>query len=164
MLKTVHILVGPSGSGKTTWANNFLHQEGAEYRFVVLCSADEFRMVGEEYVFDPTKTAEVHSQCFNKFLLALQRNDVTDVVVDNTNIHAWERQNYIEAARIARAEIMLHVWEITFTRDIVNAAARNSHGVDLAIVARQAATLQKENLLAATKDRDVTVVSHDFVR
>lgn len=87
----VVILRGISGSGKSTWVKN-----NAVNSTVV--SADNFFVQADgNYVFDETKLQEAHRTCYREFLTALERKDEL-IVVDNTNITAWEMSPYIALA------------------------------------------------------------------
>lgn len=89
----VIILRGISGSGKSTWVKN-----NAANATVV--SADNFFVQPDgSYVFDETKLQEAHRTCYAEFLAALERKDDL-VVVDNTNVTAWEMSPYIALAEV----------------------------------------------------------------
>jgi len=86
----VYVMRGIPGSGKSHWARS---QEGA-----AICSADDyFRTEDGGYNFDPSKLSEAHAACFQKYLRLLQEWPGL-IVVDNTNIHAWEIGPYMLAA------------------------------------------------------------------
>ncbi len=86
----VTILRGISGSGKSYWANQWKDK-------AVIVSADAyfFNEAGE-YVFDMQKRPEYHRRCFRAFLRALEASTPW-VIVDNTNITAWELSPYVLA-------------------------------------------------------------------
>ena len=137
-MRKVMILSGPGGCGKSTWAKR-------DHPDAIVCSADHYFACPEtgEYKFDPTKLAIAHSNCLNKFLNELRFSE-GDIVVDNTNISHWERQNYVDAAQIVRTargeavEIEVHTWQVETVREIWTCAKRNSHGVSVEIVAKMA--------------------------
>lgn len=140
----VHILIGPSGSGKSTWAKAFCeHKVGCA---IYVCSADRFHMVQVEedgyvrevYKFDPSKAAMAHSQCMNEFLKAIASPDIDHVIVDNTNISLWERQNYIQAAFNAGCQLEFEIWLVNTIDEIKLCAKRNVHGVPLGVIADMA--------------------------
>lgn len=143
MDKTVIILVGPSGCGKSSWANSFVHEALERGEAAVVCSADDSHMYddgagGLTYVFNPAKAPMAHSDCMNKFIKALADQETTYIVVDNTNISRWERQNYAEAARLVGAELRYEVWKPLSVNDIKTCAARNAHGVPQGVIADMA--------------------------
>lgn len=91
--KTIHIIQGIPGCGKSTLAKKL----ASEHDSAVICSADNFFMKEGKYKFDPRKIGQAHSQCYADYLFALRAEDVGAVIVDNTNITKWERQNYFNA-------------------------------------------------------------------
>jgi predicted kinase len=93
----VTILRGISGSGKSTWA-----KEHGEEALVV--SADVFFLQDGTYQFDPSRLQEVHINCFRRFMEAIFTS-VPWVIVDNTNISAWEYSPYVLAAQAYGYEV-----------------------------------------------------------
>ena len=90
-MKKVVILRGISGSGKSSYV-------AEHYPDSIVCSADDFFRVNGEYQFDASKIGEAHSACMSGFLATLVRGSEKPVVVDNTNVHVWEFENYINIA------------------------------------------------------------------
>ena len=81
---------GIPGSGKTPWAiENFGNTPNA----AILSSADYFMKDGQ-YFWVAAKTPQSHSWNINRFKKALMDGKET-IVVDNTNIKAWEMQKYL---------------------------------------------------------------------
>ena len=104
-MRTVRILSGPSGCGKSTLCEKWKKEaESDNVRFVRVSADDYFidRITGE-YNFDPSNLPIAHSYCMNRFLSMMGETSDSDrlLVVDNTNIHSWERQNYGTAAYVA---------------------------------------------------------------
>jgi predicted kinase len=85
----VTVLRGISGSGKSTWAK----QQG-----VPVFSTDQFFMIDGEYRYDATRIGEYHSRNLRAFLEALWRSEPW-IIVDNTNICAWEYSPYVLAGQ-----------------------------------------------------------------
>ena len=83
------ILRGISGSGKSTWAN----QQSAS-----VFSTDRYFMVDGIYQYDPAKLATYHNQNLRAFIEALLQQDPW-VIVDNTNVFAWEYAPYVLSAQ-----------------------------------------------------------------
>jgi len=131
--KQVTILRGPSGSGKSTYAKNL-----DDVRIV---SADDFFMKRNpetnalEYQFDPTKLARAHNDCFRRFLIHLQQ-EVKHVVVDNTNIHAWEYDNYREVAAMMGYRVEIVIFQPTTLKEIKLCIRRTTHRVPAEIIMR----------------------------
>ena len=140
----VQILIGVPGSGKTHYANSVC----AAGR---ICSADKyFKTNSGKYVFDPSKLARNHSACLNWFFeLARHRpfhsgdGFVSDIIVDNTNIHHWEWQNYFAIAREFLWPVEFHVWEPpSFDIDFNVVANRQLHGVPMDKIRQMADELE----------------------
>ncbi|MBP9827687.1 ATP-binding protein [Patescibacteria group bacterium] len=97
----VILLRGISGSGKSTWIKNNQPQ-------ATVVSADHlFIQPDGSYKFDQTRLGEAHQKCFKAFIEALQKGSEL-IIVDNTNVTAWEMSPYIIGARAfgATVEIM----------------------------------------------------------
>ena len=145
MSKFVHIMRGPSGSGKGTFVrDNLLPAKvvSADHYFLVPCGMDvsDNAVHNEdgqlcEYRFDPMKIGLAHNDCFNRFLKALAEGEET-IVVDNTNIHLWEFQNYIVAAEMMGYEVRVTAFKPQTIADIKLCAGRNSHNVPIEVVAK----------------------------
>ena len=128
----VEIMRGVSGAGKSTYAGKYFPD--AE-----VCSADHFFMNGDgEYEFNPAKLPLAHQTCFRKFL-GLLAQSCNHIVVDNTNMSAWEISPYVLAGESYGYDVTIH--EIKVNVNI--AAGRNVHGVPLAGIQRQASNMQK---------------------
>ena len=138
---TVILMVGVSGSGKSTQVQKILNEAELADAKVVVCSADH-EHIGPDgvYKFDPAKAALGHSNCFNKFLKAIrEHNGQADIViVDNTNVSQWERQNYEYAAKMAGCSVRYHVFVCDTVEKIKLCAARNTHGVPIGVIADMA--------------------------
>jgi predicted kinase len=124
----VYILSGISGCGKSTFAKRKAMLEGA-----VICSADDFFCDPEtgEYKFDPTKLAQAHAWCMERFLHNLQFD--APIVVDNTNIERWQWENYDKIAKMIGREVEHHAWMVSTLEEVVTCNRRNKHGVPLAV-------------------------------
>jgi len=81
--KIVYIIRGPSGTGKSTISQTLGGQS---------FSTDDF--FGKEYNFDPEKLPEAHQWNVNRVAEAMKKS-VSPIIVDNTNIEAWEAKPYV---------------------------------------------------------------------
>lgn len=89
-MRKAYIMRGLPGSGKTTYAwKCFSH--------ACILSADDYFMDNGVYKFVPQFIGKAHESCFRRFISIVQRG-ISDVVVDNTNISAWEMAPYIMGA------------------------------------------------------------------
>lgn len=86
----VTILRGISGSGKTTWT-----KKNAPDATIV--STDNFFIVDGVSVYDASKLEENHRKAFRLFLDSLAASKEW-IIVDNTNVNAWEYSPYVLAA------------------------------------------------------------------
>ena len=130
-MKEVVILRGIPGSGKSRYARDHCLASA------VVCSADDYFMVGGEYEFDPTKLAIAHVKCMGKFIDALHRGDV-QVVVDNTCVHLWEFENYMKIGADFGYEVNVVDFRVLTTEHLKVCIERNVHGVPADIIARMA--------------------------
>jgi predicted kinase len=91
-MQTLTILRGLPGAGKSTFAALLSEQRNT----TVIVEADDFFMVGDEYVFDPLKLKEAHADCLARAKKALEEG--YSVIVANTNSRHWEFEEYIKYA------------------------------------------------------------------
>lgn len=109
----VIILRGISGSGKSTWA-------AQQHPHATVASADHyFTKADGSYEFDVAQLQAAHDFSFNTFLHAAIRKDPV-IIIDNTNIEAWEITPYSTTARALGYKVEL----ITFACDPEVAIAR----------------------------------------
>lgn len=133
-MKQLIILRGLPGSGKSTYAKSLTTENS------ILCSADNyFIKLGEgSYLFDRSKLAQAHGECFKTFIEAL-RTDQPVVILDNTNSRPWEMQAYITAAQAYE-----YAYDITYLKCSKNTSfKRNIHNVPLKNIERMFENLQK---------------------
>jgi tRNA uridine 5-carbamoylmethylation protein Kti12 len=114
------------GSGKSTFAKQLIEQLDAEGKSVEVFSSDDYFVeLGEgEYKFDFTHLPLAHGQCFRKFIEALQKG-VDVVIVDNTNLSAWEISPYQLGAGAFGYEFQIK----EIKADPEEAFKRQQHGV-----------------------------------
>jgi predicted kinase len=133
-MKQVIIVRGPPGSGKTTLVKN-------EYPDAVICSADGYfdevaAMNGTTYLkeFKPWLMGKAHQHCWGAYIHALCVMDEETIIVDNTNIHKWEYENYVLLAEVNGYNV--EIVEIPFTESAEVYHERNTHGVPLEVIER----------------------------
>lgn len=139
MQKTVYIMQGASGSGKSTLAGLIAAGYGKTGRYAKIYSTDDFFVKMSGYAFNPKRLAEAHAWNQDRFRNDLAKGDCDVLIVDNTNIKAWEARPYVKAALAVGAAIV-------FVRCTGRFA--NVHGVPPEVVERQLAGMQELSVAA----------------
>jgi NEDD4-binding protein 2 len=120
------VMQGASGSGKTTLAKHIASVIDAE-----VYSTDDFFMVDGQYKFDPTKLAVYHKLNQDRAIAAMENG--ANVVIDNTNIQAWQARPYVAYA-------VEHGITVKFVR--ATGDFQNLHGVPAEKVEKMRASLE----------------------
>lgn len=94
-------------------------------------------MVDGEYVFKPAEIGLAHVDCFRRYLRALAEDDIKTLVVDNTNIQAWEIAPYYMAAAVFGVN-NITVFEIHAPLELC--FARNIHNVPYGVIRKMHST------------------------
>ena len=101
MMQKLVIMQGPPGGGKTTVAIALKARLESTKEWpgsVQICSTDDYFMIGHPltgfYKFEPDKLTKHHQSNQHRVLYLLERG--ITVIVDNTNIRAWEARPYVE--------------------------------------------------------------------
>jgi predicted kinase len=135
-VKRLFIMSGIPGSGKSSIAKAI-----ASFYQTVVCSADD-GMVDDEgkYAFDPMKLPRAHRMCFKKAFDAM--NDGAEVVIiDNTNLSAWEMSPYIRVGEMFDYDI--NIIRVTCDWNIAN--GRQAHGVPEGHLVRMADAFNRKD-------------------
>lgn len=125
------MMQGHSGSGKSTMSEKFKSWFEALGQRVVICSTDDQFKVDGEYKFDPSKLVMYHA--INQKLAEANLKDGKTVIVDNTNLCAWECKPYVVAAQALGIPVFFHRAEGNFP---------NTHGVPDGKVAQMKGRLE----------------------
>lgn len=126
MKKKLIVLRGLPGSGKSTKAA----QLAKKAENPIICSTDDFFVKEGKYTFVPELLHENHKKNMDRVIEAL--TDLTHdlIIVDNTNVKAWEYKRYLEEATKRRIETQVVVVGMPCTEDDAREyARRNTHGV-----------------------------------
>nr|CAD7263662.1 unnamed protein product [Timema shepardi] len=92
------LMRGLPGSGKSHLAKLLIKRTvGGDYRNFVFSTDDYFYQSSGKYIFDPSKLPDAHDWNHGRVEFKL-RGGVTPVVVDNTNLQAWEMHPYAKLA------------------------------------------------------------------
>lgn len=113
----IYILRGIPGCGKTTYCKN-------NFPDAIVCSADNFFIKNDIYAFDASKIGEAHKHSFSKYCNSIPL-ETRDIIIDNTNIEAWEISPYIAVANLYEKEYII----LNFICDQQVAFNRQQHGV-----------------------------------
>nr|CAD7426299.1 unnamed protein product [Timema monikensis] len=96
--KIMVLMRGLPGSGKSHLAKLLIKRTiGGDYRNFVFSTDDYFYNSSGKYIFDPSKLPDAHDWN-NRRVESKLRGGITPVVVDNTNLQAWEMHPYAKLA------------------------------------------------------------------
>uniref|UniRef100_A0A8D0LA40 NEDD4-binding protein 2-like 1 n=1 Tax=Sphenodon punctatus TaxID=8508 RepID=A0A8D0LA40_SPHPU len=123
--KTLYLLRGLPGSGKSTLAR----QLKREFPSAVVFSTDDFFFQDGIYEFDHDYLEEAHKWNQKRARKAM-KNGKSPVIIDNTNIHAWEMKPYVIMARDHNYEVIFRepdtCWKFNVSQ-LASARFWNSH-------------------------------------
>lgn len=139
MKQMLLVFQGPSGSGKSTMANKLVK----EYENAVIYSTDDLFHENGIYNFNAKLLGVNHQKNLERSVQALKEGKT--VLIDNTNLSAWECGPYVKAA------VELGI-EVKFVR--CEGRYKNIHGVPEAKVQQmwdRMEDLTVERCLAAKK-------------
>uniref|UniRef100_A0A8D2J4I1 NEDD4-binding protein 2-like 1 n=1 Tax=Varanus komodoensis TaxID=61221 RepID=A0A8D2J4I1_VARKO len=123
--KSLYLLRGLPGSGKSTLARQLKHEFPSAFIF----STDDFFITDEgTYIFDPNALEEAHQWNQRRARKAM-KNGKSPVIIDNTNIHAWEMKPYVIMALENNYEVIFREPDTHWKFNVRELARRNSHGV-----------------------------------
>tara|TARA_Y100001963_G_C6722010_1_gene419571 strand:+ start:788 stop:1210 length:423 start_codon:yes stop_codon:yes gene_type:complete len=133
-MNKIIIIRGIPGSGKSTLVKN-------DYPNAIICSADNYfdevaALNGTSYEeeFKPWLVGKAHQHCWYQFIHALCVMEEETIVVDNTNIHQWEYENYVFLAELNGYSTEVVSIPMTETAEVYH--ERNTHGVPLEVIQR----------------------------
>lgn len=132
MIKKMIFMRGLPGSGKSTLAYQLAQADGLTS---VICSADDFFVIGNEYKFDGRKIGQAHKKCLSDVKQAV-KNDINIIIVDNTNTTFEEMKPYIELAVNNDYLIVLATPKTKWANNVESCAKKNTHKVPLASIIR----------------------------
>lgn len=126
-VKFILVIRGPSGCGKSTLSKTIFKQivDKEEGLLCGICSTDDFFIVDGVYKFDPKKLGENHKKNREK-CQQLINEDYDCIIIDNTNLSAWEIEPYVEMGINSDYFIRLLTSEFPPLDVLVS---RNVHGV-----------------------------------
>lgn len=136
-MPTMTILIGAPGSGKSTLARSL--------RGIVLSTDDIFCAKSNagytEYLWSPDGLAIAHKLNQIKTREACRRQ--RDVIIDNTNANAWERQPYLDIAKEFGYTVVLLEPNTPWKYNAEECAKKTTHGVPLETIQRKIQEIRK---------------------
>jgi predicted kinase len=130
-MKKLIIMRGPPGSGKSTQAQALATYYGGE----VFSTDDYFINDIGQYVFDAKALTKAHAWNQQRVSKALQ-SGAPCVIVDNTNVQAWEAKPYCVAGVLFGYAIELYEPVTPWSFDAPTLAQKNTHGVSQEAIER----------------------------
>nr|XP_060626834.1 NEDD4-binding protein 2-like 1 [Anolis sagrei ordinatus] len=123
--KSLYLLRGLPGSGKSTLARQLKH----EFPSAVIFSTDDYFFTEDgTYEFDSYALEDAHKWNQKRARKAM-KNGKSPVIIDNTNIHAWEMKPYVIMARENNYEVIFREPDTRWKFNVRELVRRNSHGV-----------------------------------
>ncbi|KAM6179022.1 NEDD4-binding protein 2-like 1 [Rhynchocyon petersi] len=123
--KHLYLLRGLPGSGKTTLARELQRDSP---RAVIFSTDDFFFQEDGTYEFKPDFLEEAHKWNQRRARKAM-RNGISPIIIDNTNLHAWEMKPYAVMALEHNYEVIFREPDTGWKFNVPELARRNIHGV-----------------------------------
>ena len=141
MSNKVFIIRGLPGAGKSNYVTLLTaNLSPSDY---AIHSTDHYFYSEGSYMFNPRQLEQFHQQNQAAFGKSLQKK-VPLVICDNTNIEAWQIDNYVTLAKKYNYEI--EVVSIGFFKSPQHQtlyASRNNHNVELGVIQSMAKKSQR---------------------
>ncbi|KAM6140734.1 LOW QUALITY PROTEIN: NEDD4-binding protein 2-like 2 [Pterocles gutturalis] len=122
--KVLLILRGLPGSGKSTLSRILLGQS----RDGVVFSTDDYFRQQDGYAYNAAQLGDAHDWNQKRAKQAMDQKK-SPVIIDNTNIQAWEMKPYVEAALEKGYRVEFHEPDTWWKFDPEELEKRNKHGV-----------------------------------
>ncbi|KAG7458709.1 hypothetical protein MATL_G00223570 [Megalops atlanticus] len=118
------LLRGAPGSGKSTLARSILGQNPGG----VVLSSDDFFSRGGHYCYNPSLLGDAHEWNQNRAKEAFEKG-VSPVIIDNTNMQAWEMKPYVAMAKEHRYNVIFREPDTWWKFKPRELERRTKHGV-----------------------------------
>ncbi|XP_009288548.1 PREDICTED: NEDD4-binding protein 2-like 1 [Aptenodytes forsteri] len=99
-----------------------------DYPSAVVLSTDDFFIENGVYMFEPDFLEDAHKWNQKRAHKAM-KNGKSPVIIDNTNIHAWEMKPYVMMARENRYEVIFQEPDTPWKFNVQELTRRNIHHV-----------------------------------
>ncbi|XP_056139785.1 NEDD4-binding protein 2-like 2 [Lampris incognitus] len=118
------LMRGLPGSGKSTLARKLLStgQNG------LILSTDDYFTHVDGYFYDPSLLSEAHNWNQSRAKEAMHKGQ-SPVIIDNTNIEAWEMKPYVQMGMETGYNIYFHEPETSWKFNPFELEKKNKHGV-----------------------------------
>ena len=121
--KLMVLMRGLPGSGKTTLAKELKGPSG-----IVLSTDDYFCDKHGKYIYEPSKIGDAHQWNKHRAIQRLKQSR-TPIIIDNTNLQAWEMKPYVQLALQYGYDIDILDVDTSWKLSSKELARRNTHGV-----------------------------------
>ncbi|NXA90331.1 N4BP2 protein, partial [Melanocharis versteri] len=118
------LLRGVPGSGKSYLARNLLEDNPGG----IILSTDDYFYKHGQYHYDPDCLGEAHDWNRKRAKEAFERR-ISPIIIDNTNIQAWEMKPYITLAQQFKYKVMFREPDTWWKFKPKELERRNVHGV-----------------------------------
>ncbi len=125
--KVLVVMRGAPGSGKSTLAHQLAGEKG------VVLSTDDYFMKDGVYVYDRTKIRSAHEWNQKRAITHLQKG-TSPLVIDNTNMSAWEPQFYCVKARELDYHVAIAEPDTPWAKNVSELFKRNTHKVPREVI------------------------------
>jgi predicted kinase len=129
-MRKLIIMRGLPGSGKSHRANNLCLFYRSKDCDAVICSADDFFLIGSNYEFDASQLDLAHTHC-KSMCAEYMKKDYDYIIIDNTNITFKEIIPYLELAVRFKYKVELLESNSVWAWNAEECFKRTVHGVPL---------------------------------